>query len=786
MVKFFIYNNESVHLIIDDERYTPLVIGVHQPIFNSTSKLLSIISSDGRRILDNHPLNRLYTEAGVLHTEGTLQTVLDFFGDAPVYQSDIITEIDGSVTYEDNQIAGANAVIEFVREEIIGIYRYKGSVATYNLLPTVGLQEGDVWNVYDYIDIQGNHNINTKFAWTGTTWDNLGNIDKDNLIRSPRGYIGMEVLTGGTNIYYEPSNGNQVAINISESNLNINNSNGDTIFLSTPNSITFRNPLGIDAMVLEANVTYFKRPNGNDVIVMLEDSNINESILAVQYANGDEAIVIVDNLNDDKSTLLLQYRNGNKAIIIKDNLFEINTPLTTNPFLSVTQDEFIIRNPINNNNFIYLNATDTNFQNLKGEDIVHSYINDSETIREVYLNRGSNPILYQNETETHLCNSSGAAIIDFYENETVIRDLVGNVKRIIINELETKINTPADVDGFYITDTVSRLSHNGNTLIQSEITNLTEAVVEIGYTGNNRYSAIMLQESIIDYRLVNGNSFIRNEDTYKTLCYNDINGSTIIQSDGMNHNFAIYNPILGTSIVEYDDITKLSKFKNPSSTNNEGLITCDSVNNTVEYIYGINSNPFIHIESGQVLINNPFGVTTQPVIDIQDDIYKIFGPNNTDGINFNDTTTIIKVTDLKSVEIGNSIFKNYTNSGKTYSVEVMKMLYTGDLSVGQIVVVSDNFTVTAAPVDSDFPIGVCMEIISGTECYISISKIGLVKLRTTVTCVAGYILSVSSESGAANASGTIPITTDHWREVGHSMQDQTTAGGIVWAFIHFN
>lgn len=54
-----------------------------------------------------------------------------------------------------------------LKSEIVGMYKYKGSVATVSKLPSTGNTAGDVWNVED-----GGMN----YAWTGTAWDSLGEI----------------------------------------------------------------------------------------------------------------------------------------------------------------------------------------------------------------------------------------------------------------------------------------------------------------------------------------------------------------------------------------------------------------------------------------------------------------------------------------------------------------------------------------------------------------------------------------------------------------------------------
>ena len=53
---------------------------------------------------------------------------------------------------------------------IVGIYTYKGSVATYANLPS-SPSSGDVYNVEA---AYGDYPAGTNFAWTGSAWDSLG------------------------------------------------------------------------------------------------------------------------------------------------------------------------------------------------------------------------------------------------------------------------------------------------------------------------------------------------------------------------------------------------------------------------------------------------------------------------------------------------------------------------------------------------------------------------------------------------------------------------------------
>lgn len=52
-----------------------------------------------------------------------------------------------------------------LKTDIAGVYNYKGSVATYDALPTTDLANGDVYNV---------ESNGMNYAWTGSAWDDLG------------------------------------------------------------------------------------------------------------------------------------------------------------------------------------------------------------------------------------------------------------------------------------------------------------------------------------------------------------------------------------------------------------------------------------------------------------------------------------------------------------------------------------------------------------------------------------------------------------------------------------
>lgn len=67
-----------------------------------------------------------------------------------------------------------NALANYaLKTDIVGTYKYKGSVATASVLPTSGLTAGDVYNI---VAESSYGPAGSNVAWTGSVWDSLGGI----------------------------------------------------------------------------------------------------------------------------------------------------------------------------------------------------------------------------------------------------------------------------------------------------------------------------------------------------------------------------------------------------------------------------------------------------------------------------------------------------------------------------------------------------------------------------------------------------------------------------------
>jgi hypothetical protein len=131
----------------------------------------------------------------------------------------------------------------------------------------------------------------------------------------------------------------------------------------------------------------------------------------------------------------------------------------------------------------------------------------------------------------------------------------------------------------------------------------------------------------------------------------------------------------------------------------------------------------------------------------------------------------------------------FTSDGGMYQVFTNA---TGVNSVlGTIVVASTaiNNGVSIAPADSPMPIGIIAEngVVNGAPVKVVTYGKAYVLLKDGLSSTAGYWCGVSDTAGRMYQAVTDPITTDHNREIGHSLS--TTGSGtdvLALTQIHFN
>lgn len=135
----------------------------------------------------------------------------------------------------------------------------------------------------------------------------------------------------------------------------------------------------------------------------------------------------------------------------------------------------------------------------------------------------------------------------------------------------------------------------------------------------------------------------------------------------------------------------------------------------------------------------------------------------------------------------------FGSSGFTPDVGIYQTFInnTGTSVKGTIVVASSSVdnAVDIAPANSSFPIGVVFEsgVSNGSSVKVVIYGKAQVLLKNSETSTHGYWCGVSDVNGRMYELVTVPNVTDHWKEVGHSLETKT--GGtdvLVWVQVHFN
>lgn len=134
--------------------------------------------------------NQLTNGAGY-QTEANVRGIVTGYGYSTVTQlNNGLAGKQNTLTFDTTPTEGSSnpvtsgGVYAAFAQAIAGLYTYKGSVATYDDLPTSGNKVGDVWNVQA---------TGMNYAWNGTSWDAQGseftieaitNSDIDSIIAS--------------------------------------------------------------------------------------------------------------------------------------------------------------------------------------------------------------------------------------------------------------------------------------------------------------------------------------------------------------------------------------------------------------------------------------------------------------------------------------------------------------------------------------------------------------------------------------------------------------------------
>lgn len=118
---------------------------------------------------------------------------------------------------------------------------------------------------------------------------------------------------------------------------------------------------------------------------------------------------------------------------------------------------------------------------------------------------------------------------------------------------------------------------------------------------------------------------------------------------------------------------------------------------------------------------------------------------------------------------------------------------TGATSVKGTVVYASSTTDSAFnvnPIDGNMPFGVVFTsgVADGSECWVTVSGVAEVLLVNTVATTRGYVaISSAAVAGRIDTSATAPSSTEHFREIGHTLESKTGGTNVLCkCVLHFN
>jgi hypothetical protein len=98
-----------------------------------------------------------------------------------------ITVNNGQALSVTNKAVNIDLSAYALASDISSVYKYKGSVASYSVLPSSGQEVGDVYNV-EAADTTNGVNAGDNVAWNGTAWDVLaGTVDLSGYVQAEDG-----------------------------------------------------------------------------------------------------------------------------------------------------------------------------------------------------------------------------------------------------------------------------------------------------------------------------------------------------------------------------------------------------------------------------------------------------------------------------------------------------------------------------------------------------------------------------------------------------------------------
>ena len=319
--------------IIVPTKVTELSDGANYPV---KSSLAAVATTDSFNDLIDKPtignatitLKKNGTTIDSFTTNATSNKSIDIV--IPTRMSDLS---DGGSYYTSTQVD------EAISAAVSSVYKFKGSVSTYNNLPSTDLTEGDTYNVED---------TGANYAWTGSVWDKLsddltnyvtlnGNqtLTNKTIALADNNVTGLStVATSGSynDLTNKPTIGN-ATLTIQKNGINVatftaNSTSNATANLEIPTKVSdIDNDLGFltqhqslanyvtlnTAQTITANKTYtaqniFKR-NSNDIRLINQYTNYTQG--TAPTANQYSGIIIKDSAGTEIADFYGRVTTGN-------------------------------------------------------------------------------------------------------------------------------------------------------------------------------------------------------------------------------------------------------------------------------------------------------------------------------------------------------------------------------------------------------------------------------------------------------------------------------------------
>lgn len=200
-----------------------------------------------------------------------------------------LVNIPHAVSYlldnDEKQDEAISDLDERIRQALVGVFHYKGSVATYADLPVADNQVGDVYNVLE---------TGANYAWDGTAWDDLsGIVDLSDYVTidGNETITGVKTFSNGilSNSFKQISGALEIGVSGNDITMG-----GDT----RPNVNAYRKLGAIDRKWRDIFLSHAINPNAADYGLTFPDTSGFTADKEIGLAEGTSNVINVSEMTD--------------------------------------------------------------------------------------------------------------------------------------------------------------------------------------------------------------------------------------------------------------------------------------------------------------------------------------------------------------------------------------------------------------------------------------------------------------------------------------------------------